>query len=401
MKKKLALLLVATLTVSAFSGCSKTDSDSTETVRSGQFDLVPSECVTSLADYSAIEVTLEDNYTVTDEYVTYAANSYLSYFGLYGEVTDRTVVEDGDVVEISYVGYMDGEAFEGGTSDSDILFDVTNNADLTNGSYYIDGFNADLVGASVGDTVSTSVTFPEDYDEDFAGKDAVFEITIHGIYETGTIDNITDQQIYDALFEDYAFETVQDYVDNIRLILEYNMESEKYYDTVDAVRDYMVENSTVDVPEEYITARFNEYEAQFIANIDDGTTLEDYLSENYGMTVEEAEETWMEVIRDEVAAEMIFAYIAELEGITYDDDTYESYIENIMSNDTDLFTSEDAVYEYYGNGYADEGKAYVQRLCLVTLAIQSVANNAVVTLENQLDEDSTEETTEETEVTEE
>lgn len=93
--------------------------------------------------------------------------------------TDTSLtVEDGDTVNIDYVGSIDGVEFAGGS---------TNGAgeDLTIGSgRYIDDFEEQLIGAHPGDTVEVNVTFPEDYgNEELNGKDAVFEVVINGIYE--------------------------------------------------------------------------------------------------------------------------------------------------------------------------------------------------------------------------
>ena len=93
--------------------------------------------------------------------------------------TDTSLtVEDGDTVNIDYVGTIDGVEFDGGS---------TNGAgtDLVIGSgNYIDDFEEQLIGAHPGDTVEVSVTFPEDYgNEELNGQDAVFEVTVNGIYE--------------------------------------------------------------------------------------------------------------------------------------------------------------------------------------------------------------------------
>ncbi|MCD7980742.1 MAG: FKBP-type peptidyl-prolyl cis-trans isomerase [Clostridiales bacterium] len=88
------------------------------------------------------------------------------------------VVEDGDTVNIDYTGYIDDAEFDGGSTDGA-------GTDLTIGSgSYIDDFEEQLIGANVGDTVEVSVTFPDDYGVDeLNGQDALFEVTINGIYE--------------------------------------------------------------------------------------------------------------------------------------------------------------------------------------------------------------------------
>lgn len=87
-------------------------------------------------------------------------------------------VEDGDTVNIDYVGTVDGVEFEGGSTQGA-------GADLTIGSgSYIDDFEDQLIGAHPGDKVEVNVTFPENYgNEELNGKDAVFAVTVNGIYE--------------------------------------------------------------------------------------------------------------------------------------------------------------------------------------------------------------------------
>lgn len=92
--------------------------------------------------------------------------------------TDSSLtVENGDTVNIDYVGSVDGVEFAGGNTQG-------YGADLTIGSgMYIDNFEEQLIGAHPGDTVNVVVTFPENYGvEELNGKEAVFETVINGIY---------------------------------------------------------------------------------------------------------------------------------------------------------------------------------------------------------------------------
>ena len=93
--------------------------------------------------------------------------------------TDSSLeVKDGDKVNIDYVGKIDEVAFDGGSTNGQ-------GTDLVIGSgSYIDNFEEQLIGAHPGDEVKVTVTFPDDYSaEDLAGKEAVFDVTVNGIYE--------------------------------------------------------------------------------------------------------------------------------------------------------------------------------------------------------------------------
>ena len=94
--------------------------------------------------------------------------------------TDASLtVENGDTVNIDYVGSVDGVQFDGGNTQG-------MGTDLVIGSgSYIDDFEEQLIGAHPGDTVEVNVTFPDPYknNTDLSGKEAVFTVTVNGIYE--------------------------------------------------------------------------------------------------------------------------------------------------------------------------------------------------------------------------
>lgn len=94
--------------------------------------------------------------------------------------TDSSLtVEDGDTVNIDYVGSIDGAEFDGGNTNGQ-------GTDLVIGSgSYIDDFEEQLIGAHPGDQVDVHVTFPDDYSNnpDLSGQEALFEVTVNGIYK--------------------------------------------------------------------------------------------------------------------------------------------------------------------------------------------------------------------------
>ena len=127
-----------------------------------------------LGDYSVIEID-KSAVEITDENIeTSLANLYASY--TFDEVINTdSAIEDGDLISISFVGYLDGEEepFEGGSSDSTVL-------EIGSGSL-IDDFEEQLIGHKVGEEVEVNVTFPEDYTNapEYAGLDAKFVVNIN------------------------------------------------------------------------------------------------------------------------------------------------------------------------------------------------------------------------------
>lgn len=93
-------------------------------------------------------------------------------------VTDRPA-QNGDEVVLDYAGFCGGVQFEGGTAEKQ---------PLTLGSgMFILGFEAQLIGAKIGEDLTVRVTFPADYRaENLAGKEAEFRCHIHEIRERGS-----------------------------------------------------------------------------------------------------------------------------------------------------------------------------------------------------------------------
>ena len=183
MKKKI-MMLVLCLSVGAFAvGCSNNDTESNsgstastagtssasseEEIPIVDEDLPVSECVT-LGDYKGITLDKEIQ-QVTDEDVENSISS-----NLMATVDDpEATVQEGDTVDIAFVGKVDGEEFEGGSSDS---------YNLTIGSNtFIDGFEDGVIGMKQDETKDLNLTFPEDYTEELAGKDVVFTVTVNAI----------------------------------------------------------------------------------------------------------------------------------------------------------------------------------------------------------------------------
>ena len=103
--------------------------------------------------------------------------------------------KDGDQVVIDFKGSVDGVAFEGGSGDDYPLVLGSNS--------FIPGFEAQLVGASVGDEVSVNVTFPENYGAaHLAGKAAVFACTVKAVKKP------VPAEINDELAKKYGAEDV-------------------------------------------------------------------------------------------------------------------------------------------------------------------------------------------------
>jgi len=79
-----------------------------------------------------------------------------------------------DTVIITFIGTVDGVAFEGGSTSDPMPLVLGSNS-------FVPGFEDGLIGAKIGEVIPVNVTFPAEYKADLAGKNAVFTVTVTDI----------------------------------------------------------------------------------------------------------------------------------------------------------------------------------------------------------------------------
>ncbi|MBR5305742.1 MAG: FKBP-type peptidyl-prolyl cis-trans isomerase [Oscillospiraceae bacterium] len=216
MKRFLSLVLALALAAAAFVGCGESKPGTESGAESTPAPEVKIESEFFLSDYfdedgffkdinSADYVTLPDykntvipkaHHIPGETTVQLEIEQLLSNHATKETLTEG-VVEDGDTLNIGYVGTVDGVAFNGGSTGPD-------GTEVTIGvTQYIDDFLAQLIGHEVGENFDIEVTFPENYgNEQLNGKDAIFNITINSIIET-KIPELTDEFCAENFAEEY------------------------------------------------------------------------------------------------------------------------------------------------------------------------------------------------------
>lgn len=128
-----------------------------------------------LGNYKGVAFELTEPKTIDDAAIAdYLETAFESYVTPVAQ-DESYAAKDGDIVNIDYVGKINGEAFEGGTAAAQ---------ELELGSdTYIDGFEEGLIGAKKGETKTLNLKFPTDFGkEELNGKDVVFEVTVNSVY---------------------------------------------------------------------------------------------------------------------------------------------------------------------------------------------------------------------------
>lgn len=355
MKKRfLAVLLCAVMALS-LGACG--DSNSNDTQKDNDKN-VKQPSITKLAEYKDFSAVLKGNYEVTDKKINaYFSNVvYSAGIGLV-EVKDRDTVQKGDIVKTDYKGFLNGEAFSGGSA-SDQWIDVANNCgvDTSSGESsggFIAGFSDGLVGAKVGEKTSHNVKFPDNYgNEDLAGKETTFEFTVKAIYTELTPETITDAMVAEKFKTSYEVTTVADFMQIMKQELAYNM-----------IVNYVIEKSTFDIPQEYLNVRLEEYQDLFEELYCTQMDIETFVKYYYGTTLDNVKAQWASSLQSQIKAELVFEAIVKDAALKVDEKELADYVATIKEaaskeGANTFYAKEENIYKVLGAGNLEEGKAY-------------------------------------------
>lgn len=349
MRKKVALLITSLITLLAFAGCgsamSYDDYDLSEYIEVGQYKGLKADKI---------------NVKVTDADVQKEILSQRQAAAKEESVEKGQKVQNGDTVNIDYVGTKDGEKFEGGSAEG---YDLV----IGNGSF-IDGFESGLIGKSVGENVDLELTFPEDYSAaDLAGQDVVFTVTINSAKRT-----IKPEYNLDFVKNNTDYDSVKAYENALEKQIYDEKEQEAIAKQQEELWSQALENTTIKkYPEREVNhyIEFNDKQMDTMAK-SYGVTRETLL-EQYGFASEEDFDT----INDEssklrVKQEMLLEYIADKEGLEYSSEEAEQMLADFEKQGYD----EKAIQEQTGRA-ADE---YIHIELIYQKVLEFLVDNAQI-----------------------
>ena len=333
MKKSLILFTVTALASGILTACGS----------SGTYDKY-----VKLGDYKGIELT-KIKPEVTDESLQDEIDLALEENAEQKEITGRAC-ENGDMINIDFTGTIDGEEFEGGSGED---YDL-----LLGDGYFLEDLEAGIVGMETGKTKDITITFPEDYDEEIGGKEAVFSVTLNSIYE-----EILPEYNDEFVAKVSEFSTTEEYEEDLRnSLMEYaqsNSDDTARTDILSAV----VEGSTFSgYPDELYEECRKSY--------DDANAM---YAEMLGVDAsyfELSEEETKEYVEELVYERMIITAIAEKEGIEITEDEYNDTIETLAG---------EYGYESAADFEADYTKDYLMNEFLASKVLDFLLENAKIT----------------------
>ena len=259
-----------------------------------------------LGEYIGLEYTKFDA-AVTDEDVNKEIERTREMNSRRIPVEDRPA-QMNDIVTIDYEGSVDGVPFEGGKAD---------NYGLTLGSgTFIPGFEEQIAGHGIEEEFDVNVTFPEEYHAaDLVGKEAVFKCIIHEI-------KVKEMPELDDEFaaEVSEFDTLEEYVADIRKELEKTKYEELKRTAEDEVVDKAVENAQMLIPEPMLKQKTEQTASEFERRMSyQGISMEQYL-QIMGQTHEQFLEQVKPQALKSTKTRLTLEAIVEKEGIEVTED---------------------------------------------------------------------------------
>ena len=311
----------------------------------------------NLGEYKGVAIE-EFSAEVTEEEVNAEIDRERDNSSRMVSVEDRAV-QDGDMTELDFEGFVDGEAFEGGKGE---------NYPLTIGSgAFIPGFEEQLIGAELNKEVEVKVTFPEDYNaEHLAGKDAVFKCTVKEI-KVKELPELDDE----FASEVSEYDTLEEYKANVRKGLEEKKAKQAKDEKEDAAIAAVVEKAEMEIPEPMLATEQRQMLDQFAQRISmQGLQMEQYMQMT-GSTKEGMLEQLKPQAERKIKSRLCMEAVAKAESIIATEEEYEEEMK-VMA---DAYQIEvDKVKEMMG----EKEKKSIMADIAVRKAVEFVAQNAVV-----------------------
>ncbi len=217
----------------------------------------------TLGKYKGIEIEKREA-DVTDEEVMARIEKERDQNSRMITVDDRPI-QMNDIAVIDFEGFVDGVPFEGGKGEG---------YSLTIGSHsFIDNFEDQLIGKSLGEELDVNVTFPEEYHaKDLAGKPALFKVKINEIKvkELPELDDDFAQEVSE-------FDTLDEYKESIKASIKEEKEKELKTAKENEIVDKIIEDAAMEIPDPMVESQVRQMADDFAQRMQyQGLSMEQY-----------------------------------------------------------------------------------------------------------------------------
>ncbi|MET3682566.1 trigger factor [Alkalibacillus flavidus] len=271
-----------------------------------------------LGEYKGLEVEEQDTSVSDEEVEEELASLQEKHAELV--VKEEGQVEEGDTVVIDFEGYLDGEAFEGGSAENHTL-------EVGSGQF-IPGFEEQLVGKTAGEDTEIQVTFPEDYQaEDLAGKETTFKVKIHEV-KAKEVPELDDEFAKDV---DNNVETLDELRENTKQRLQEQKEQDADQEKREQLVEKASENATVEIPDAMVDSELDRMLQEFEQRLQmQGMTLDMYY-QFAGQSEDDLKEQMREDAGKRVRTNLTLEAIAAAENLEVTEQDIEDQLQEMAS----------------------------------------------------------------------
>lgn len=266
---------------------------------------VPVKPEVEIEQYTGLKIKKYE-YNVTDADVDKEVTKLLERDAKKVEVSGRAC-KSGDTVNIDFSGSVDGEKFAGGTAEG---YDLV----LGSGSF-IPGFEEQVEGMETGAERDITVKFPEDYQADnLRGKDAVFHIVLHKIYES-QLPELTDEYVKSHA----GVDTVEAYRAKTLDRLTREAENKGRDETENSIIEEIKKHAKAEIPQAMLESEIDRMVKDFSYRLMyQGIKLDDYIK-YMGITMEQFRSQFAGQAEPRVLSQLVIEKIIKTENIKAED----------------------------------------------------------------------------------
>lgn len=240
---------------------------------------------------------------------------------------EKRETKTGDVIVIDYTGTIDGEEFKGGKG-KDYYLALGSNT-------FIPGFEEQLTGKNLNETVDVNVTFPENYHaKDLAGKKALFKTVIKELREMVT------PEINDDFAKMFGCDTLDKLKEMIKTELDKEYTNVARMHTKRALLDALAETHSFEVPQGMVDLELGSIWQQF----EEAKKNNQLDEEEKSKPEEELKAEYRQIAERRVRLGLLLAEIANQNKVTL---TQEDITGAVMAEARRYPGQEKIVFEYY------------------------------------------------------
>ncbi len=240
---------------------------------------------------------------------------------------EKRATKEGDVIVIDFTGTIDGEEFKGGKG-KDYYLALGSNT-------FIPGFEEQLTGKNIGDTVDVNVNFPENYHaKDLAGKKALFKVDVKELRQMST------PEINDEFAKMFGCDTLDKLKEMITTELNKEYANVARMHTKRSLLDVLAEKHSFEVPQGMVDMEFNSIWKQY----EEAKKNNQLDEEEKSKSEDDLKTEYRQIAERRVRLGLLLAEIANENKITL---TQEDLTNAVMAEARRYPGQEKIVFEYY------------------------------------------------------